>query len=340
MEEDLKISDLINTVKVYLSYLLTKKWKILISGFVSALFAIVVLWIMHPSYTARMTFVAESDKSSKLGGYASIAAQFGIDLGGGGNSVFEGDNLTEFFKSRRLVDKTLLSPSGIGDKLMIDWYVENYNMKKKWVDDEELSKVNFKEALNGGYNRKRDSIINFISEKIIKKKLEADKIDKKMDVIYVSMQSNNQEFSKKFVETLAANAIDFYTEYKTKKSQANVDLLQHQTDSVRNALFGGIGEIASVGDLNVNPLKQVLRVSSQKMQVNNQVSSAVYTELVKNLELSKLALMKETPLIQIVDTPKLPLKNSNVSMLLGSIIAAFVGSALFCIFLIIFKKTN
>ncbi len=328
MAEEIEISDLITSVKLHLQFLLKKKLRIMAFGFVCSIIVVISLWMMDSSYTAQMTFVAENDKSSKLGGYASIAAQFGIDLGGGGNSVFEGDNLVEFFKSRRLVDKTLLSPSGIGNGLMINWYVENYNMQKKWVNDDILSKVNFKDALSGGYVRKRDSVINKISEDIIKKRLEVDKVDKKLDIIYIKMQSNSQEFAKKFVEILAANAIDFYTEYKTKKSQANVNLLQHQTDSVRNVLFDGIGSAASINDLNVNPLKQTLRVPTQKAQINIQVSSAVYTELVKNLELSKLSLRKETPLIQIIDSPKLPLKNAKIGRLLGVALGLLSGFVL------------
>jgi hypothetical protein len=35
-----------------------------------------------------------------------LASSFGIDLGGGGGSIFTGSNLTELFKSRAMVEQT------------------------------------------------------------------------------------------------------------------------------------------------------------------------------------------------------------------------------------------
>ena len=51
----------------------------------------------------------------------------------------------------------------------------------------------------------------------------------------------------------------------------------------------------------------VKRVPSVNRQVDVQANTAILTELVKNLELAKVDLRKETPLIQIIDTPILPL---------------------------------
>lgn len=313
--------------------LLKNKFKILLSGLISCSIGLFIIWFIGPSYTAQMTFVAENDKSSKAGGYASIAAQFGIDIGMGGGNIFDGDNLVEFFKSRKMIDETLLSPSGLKDKLLIDWYIDIYKLKKKWQSDKELSNINFNSLNKQNYTRKHDSIINIVAEKIIKKRIDVDKIDKKMDITYLKMQSKNQEFAKKFIETLAENAIVFYANYKTKKSKANVDLLQHQTDSVRNELFSGIGQVANQNDMNVNPLKQKLRVNTQKTQVNLQVSTAVYTELTKNLELAKLTLMKEAPLIQIIDKPRLPLKDDMVEFKLVAIFS-FLGGIILVLLLI------
>ncbi len=60
-------------------------------------------------------------------------------------------------------------------------------------------------------------------------------------------------------------------------------LLQRQTDSVKNLLTGNITSIAVSNDLNVNPLKQVMRTGVQRKQVDMQVNGTLYGELAKNL---------------------------------------------------------
>ena len=115
-----------------------------------------------------------------------------------------------------------------------------------------------------------------------------------------------------------------------KKALQNLNILQQQLDSVRGSLYGNIENIASNNDLNINPLKQKSRVGTQKKQVNLQIDGALLTELVKNVELSKIALRKETPLVQIIDTPSLPLDKIKIGKIKGGL-----SSMLFFFFLCI-----
>ena len=72
---------------------------------------------------------------------------------------------------------------------------------------------------------------------------------------------------------------------------------------------------------------QILRVPSQRRQVDVQANTAILNQLVANLELAKVSLRKETPLIQVIDRPILPLetdkKGKLVGILLGGILVGF-----------------
>jgi uncharacterized protein involved in exopolysaccharide biosynthesis len=78
-------------------------------------------------------------------------------------------------------------------------------------------------------------------------------------------------------------------------------------------------------------------VPSQRKQVDVQANSAIYTEVVKNLEIARGMLQRETPLIQIIDQPVLPLANDKTgkfkALLTGGILGAIIG-----IFLIAVRK--
>jgi LPS O-antigen subunit length determinant protein (WzzB/FepE family) len=317
-------------------YVLSKWLLIFLIAFIFGCIGILYAWLKKPVYLAEMSFTAESESSSRIGAYAALAAQFGFDLGGGSNNIFEGDNLIELLKSRKLVVKTLLSYSKSKKRLMIDEYLDNNEIRKGWIKDEKLKNISFNENYNNS-NRSVDSILTAVYKNIVDNQLNVFRKDKKLSIIIVQMKTNNEGFSKDFVELLASNAIQFYTEYKSKKARQNVDILQRQTDSVRQMLFGGISDVAVINDLNINPLRQISKTNSQKRQVDMQVNTLLYGELLKNLELSKLALRKETPLIQIIDNPILPLKKDKPGRLLTGILFAIVGSFA-CIAIVLLRR--
>lgn len=309
-----------------LKHLFSKKLVILgVAAFLGVV-GILVEWMKKPMYTAEVTFTSENDKGGALGAYSSLASQFGIDLGGMSNSIFQGDNLMEFFRTRKIVEKALLTP--YKGKLMIDAYIANNKINKNWDKKPGFNQLRFEQEPSAP-NRLRDSMQTVIYESIVKKSLSVDRPNKKLSFIVLKMTDRNEEFAKDFSLTVTETAIKYYTEYRSKKARENYEVIQKQTDSVKALLFGNIENYAETNDLNVNPLKQRAKVGTQKIQVNTTVNSALYTELLKQSGLAKLALEKETPLIQIMDTPVLPLKTNKKSRLMSGILFASLGGLLF-----------
>ena len=324
----LSIVDLVIQIKTTCKKLLSKWRLIFVVAFIGGIMGVTYAWFATPKYIAVLTFFTEGDSKSSLGIYAGLAAQFGLDLGGGSAGAFEGENLMEILRSRTLIKKTLLAPvDEKTNQLMIDKYLTDNKINKNWSTDEKFKNIKF-EQIPKTVNRVRDSIVDKVYENIVKTDLVIDKRDKKVDLIDVKMTSSNEYFAKRFVEILTGNAISYYTNYKIKKSKQNVEILQHQTDSVKSMLYGNISDVAIMNDVNVNPLKQALRTGTQRKQVDLQANGALYAELLKNLELSKLSLRKETPLIEIVDQPTIPLKMEKPGRLLSGIIFAFVAGLL------------
>lgn len=333
-KREILVSELIILIRNVIKYLLSK-WKLLLLFIVlGGALGVWKAWLTKPKYIATLTFFTEGDSKSALGGYSGLAAQFGLDLGGAGGTAFEGENLIEILHSKTLINKTLLSPvEENSSTLMIDKYLSDHEINKGWKTDEKYKNVKF-DQFPSNPDRLRDSILNEINEGIVESELNIQKRDKKRDLIEVTMVSGSENFAKRFIEILTSNAIKYYTDYKVKKSSQNVGILQKQTDSVRAILFGNINDVAVMNDVNVNPLRQIVRTGVQRKQVDVQANSALYGELLKNLELSKLALRKETPLIQVVDQPSLPLKKIKPGRLLTGVIYAFVAGILVTIFIL------
>src|SRR6187431_1206107 len=110
INDEISLKELVVKIKEWYSYLLTQ-WKIIfLAGVIGAILGLTYSFIKKPVYTATLSFALEDEKGGG-GGLGSLASSFGFDLGGGGGGgIFTGSNLTELFKSRSMVEQTLLTP--------------------------------------------------------------------------------------------------------------------------------------------------------------------------------------------------------------------------------------
>jgi len=78
----------------------------------------------------------------------------------------------------------------------------------------------------------------------------------------------------------------------------------------------------------LNPALNVRRVPGIKKEVDVQANTAILTELVKQTELARINVRKETPLIQVIDKPILPLKKEKFGKVKGLLIGGFLAAFL------------
>jgi hypothetical protein len=337
-KDEISLKELILKLKEWYHYLLSKWKTILIAGMLGGLLGLTYAYFKKPIYTAETTFVLEEgEKSSGLGAYAGLASMVGIDLGAGSGGVFQGDNILQLYTSRKMIQKTLLSKDTFESKTqyLIDRYIDYNKLRDKWENKKELFTIKFSPNFSN-YTRIQDSIIGKIIEDINKNYLEVSKPDKKLSIISVKFKSKDELFAKSFADNIVANVNAFYVNTKSKRSLENLAILQKQADSVKKVLNNSISGVAAATDANPNsnPAFQSLRVPSQRRQVDVQASGAVYQEIVKNLEMAKISFRREKPLIQIIDEPKLPLKNNKLDKALGIVLGGAILGLLTVIYLL------
>jgi len=343
--DEISLKDLILKIQEWWRYFLSKWLIILITGIIGGAIGLAYAFIKKPIYKAELSFALQDEKSGG-GGLSSalgLASQFGIDLGGGGGgSEFSGDNLLELMKSRSIVEKVLLTPVIVKGKreTLAEYYIEFNKINESWKGKSELENLCFlPDADRSKFTLKQDSILGVFHKNLIKDNLTVDKVDKKLSIITLSVKSTSEVFSKYFTEILARVVSDFYVQTKTEKAAKNVAILQHQTDSVRSVLNAGISGVALSIDAapNPNPSLQTLHVPSQRRQVDVTTNTAILGELVKNLEIAKMSLLQDTPLIQVIDRPILPLEVERISKVKGLTIGAIIA-IIFAVFVLAIKR--
>lgn len=335
---ELSLKEFVLNIQNWFQYLI-KKWLIIL--LVCLLGGAIGLWFSihnEPEYTGSLSFVLEDDGTSTSGALG-LASQFGFDVGSGTGGVFKGTNVIELFKSRLMVQKALLSPADYkeGKASLAEQYIDNQGWRLTWKDKPELANLNFPISVDSSIQtRIQDSILGQIYKNLVQGELEVSQKDKKISLITINVRSNNESFSKKFTETLAAIVSDFYVQTKSKKARENLDILEHQTDSIRGRLNGSIVNIAVAADqtFGLNPALNVKRIPSVKSEVDVQTNKALLAELIKQVELARINLRKETPLIQIIDTPILPLEMTKIGKTKGIVLGVIIAGFLIVTFLI------
>ena len=349
--DEISLKELILKIKEWVSFLKSKSKLIFIAGFIGALIGLSVALFEKPTYKAVLTFAMEEDKGSGGGGGLSgalgLASSFGIDLGGGGGGAFTASNLAELMKSRLLVEKVLLEPITINGKTiaLVEYYIQINKLREGWERRPSLKEIQFLPNADRSYfTTQQDSIFQQIHKSLINpKNLSIMQKDKKVTILSIEVNSENELFAKFFCENLAKETSDFYIETKSKKAKINVSVLQKQVDSVKNALSGAITGIAYETDnvYNMNPALNIKGAPSKLMQVDVQANTAILTNLVVQLELAKITLRKETPLIQLIDRPILPLEKEKFGKLKSIIFGGFLAGFLYILYLIfgrLYKK--
>jgi uncharacterized protein involved in exopolysaccharide biosynthesis len=325
--DEISLKELVQKAAAWFAYF-KSQWKIIfLAGIIGGLLGLGYSYTKKTVYTARLSFALE-EKGSSTNGLASVAAQFGLGgiTGASGGGVFSGGNMIEFLKSRFLIEKTLLSTVSINGKsdLLINRYIRFNKLDKAWAKKINLVGLKFTNADRTKFTLQQDSVLGIISSGLIKNNVTIAQQDKKLSIINISVASTDEIFAKVFSEKLIETVSDFYIETKTKKSRSNVMLLQNRADSVQRELNAAMYGRAQFGDQNMGLIRQQAAVPKLKQEMRVQMLGTLYGELVKNLEFAKLTLMREEPLVQIIDQPILPLPKARLGKLKAMVIGGFL----------------
>lgn len=343
-KDEISLKDLIGKIQGIFRFLRSKWLIIIFTGIIGGGIGLGYAWFKKPIYKAVVTFALEDDKQSG-GGLSSalgLASSLGFDLGGSAGGAFSGANLIELMKSRKMVEKALMNPIKVGNDsiTLADRLIEILNKRKK-LEEEKIwvgKSLFLLNSVQEQFSLKQDSLISILYQNVTGDNgiLSVAQKDKKISIISVEVATIDQLFSKVFAESIVKEVSQFYIETKSKKARNNVAILQKQADSVRNELNQAITGVAVVSDntFNLNPALNVNRVPSTKRQVDVQANTAILTQLVTNLELAKVALMKETPLIQLIDQPILPLKKDKPGKLKSLLLGGFFGVFLSALYIL------
>lgn len=321
-------------IAVDIFYYLLKRWYLLLmAGVAGAGYGYYRMHQIKPVYTATYTFVLSTDQKGGNGGLAGLAAQLGVDgLTSSPDNIFAGDNIIELFKSRKLVGSALLSVVDTSTHQSLLNYIAERKFAKAYKrlgpfgNNPALFKLDQTMLYRNIITRVTGSFM------VLKK-------DKKL-IFYIINASDTDPDIAYYVAKIVLDATSkYFIDTKTKVSANSVKLLQHEADSLGTVLKNTFSSTASMNDrtYNLNPSMTVQRSGSIFNQAKATAFAGAYTEVMRNLEIAKMNLQRETPLYRIIDEPELPLMAASPNKVRYMIYATIAGLFLMTALLVAFR---
>ena len=338
--DEIQLKDILIKLSEYTTYLLRKKFIIIAVAGLFFVLGIVFALFSDRKYIAELTFVVEDQQGSggALGAMSGMASQFGFDIGGSSSTTFSQNNILEFLKSRGVIESALMQNRKVNkkDDLLIAHYLDINKIKYSWKTYKDPNSV----LLGEMSIQDNDSVSGDIWIRIIEDQLLVQLLSEEANIISLSYTSLNEEFAKSFVETLIKQMSKMYVNHQTAQSSKTLDFLTSRSDSVFIELQLAEEEFAKVKDINQRIVKAKGRLKELQLMRRVEVLNTMYLEIVKNLEISKLTLLNQTPIIQTIDKPILPLKIEEKTKVFYGFLAAFLGGFLSLVFFISKKLFN
>lgn len=319
--------DVLNTLKSFSRFFLKKWWLVVLVICIALGAGIFYQQKQNPKYEAVCTFILE-DKSSGSSGLASLASQFGFNIGGiSGGGMFAGDNILKILTSKKVVQQVLLSridDASYNTRTLADLYLAFSGIRKS--SEEKKNPINFQFAdIKEKMSPVQDSILNNIYETIVEKNLQVERTSKQGTIIMTKTVAANSLFARLLTERLVEQAGHLYLEVKTSNAQANVLELQRRSDSLLSLLNRKSYVAASVQPLDINPGIRSATVPLEIATRDKAVLGTLYAEVTKSLEMSKLMLSQQMPVIQVLDTPPYLLSDNKKGLAFVLAVSAFLG---------------
>tara|TARA_Y200000002_G_scaffold112336_1_gene91949 strand:+ start:170 stop:1255 length:1086 start_codon:yes stop_codon:yes gene_type:complete len=323
---------------------------------VSSVFFVLGIFISLASpviYTSSTTFIPQTSQSTGTSGLSGVASLVGIDLGGVGSSTEIPPSIYPQIVSSAPYKRELL-------KINVDFPESNETISLKDYLSQENSSKDFLSILKKytimlpltildlfRFKNPIDKNSSFNSDIFIGEKEE--EMFKTLDGLlsisvnskdgFVTLSSGMRNAYASAVVAKAAEQIlqKRIVEYKIKSAKEVLDfnltqlqLKKIEFDSLQNKL-------ALFKDSNLNIIDSRFQNSLRKLESEFAIVNAVYQELSKQVEQSKLQVSKDTPIFSVIQPATVPNYRSSPKRVQMVLVYTFFGLILGCLIALIKK---
>jgi hypothetical protein len=150
-----------------------------------------------------------------------------------------------------------------------------------------------------------------------------------------TFNTRNMDFSRNAMKRLIDISSTYYMDNLYQLGKGNLGLADHRLDSIANALRKTDYSVASIKDITNNLIQQKGALDLTAAERNQALLNTQFTAAVNNLELAKVTLLPNAPILQVIDDPTFSTALSFVSVIVALIVGAIIGLFFGSIYLLV-----
>jgi len=300
--------DIIQIVKT-----IWKSWRFIVILSSFFVFVGVAVALLSPIvYTSSSTFIlsgGSDNNSSSLGGVASLV---GINLGG--------------MSSESEIPASMYPKVGESvefKRLLLEEFIDEgktINLKNFLIDYYEINPEDFITNDNDFFvSEGEDGLFNLLDGIILIS------VNEKDGFVSISANMPTSEYAANTCFNARKILQNIIINNKIKSAKENLSFTKEQL-SLKKIEFDNIqNKIAYFQDSNLNIINSKYENELNKLKAEFQIINAVYTELSKQMEQSKLQVNKDTPVFSVVNEVSMPVRRSSPKRTQMVLVFGFVG---------------
>lgn len=284
-----KIQDFIEKIRPYILKLWDKRKKLLIiNGAVLIITLLFLLFIIKPYYESSVVILPEyGSKSNMLSQFSGLAALAGVNVGSGAP--------TEIYQNL-LQSESVIGPV-INGRYLTKEYLDSVNLIQYF-------EIDTKDKNPEIQKRKRFLEVN----ELLKKTLISTDLERITKILTIKVTMPEAQLSADVVNKLVAS-LDQYIRTK-RKSYAGEQryYLEKRVEQIKDSLNICENQLRDFREQNkmIAQSPNLLLVQGRLMR-NTEIQQNVYIELTKQLELTKIDEIKDTPILNIKENAQNPI---------------------------------
>jgi uncharacterized protein involved in exopolysaccharide biosynthesis len=269
-----------------------------------------IQFIKQPLYVSWATILLPDNQSSNMGGISGLASQFGVNI----PSQSIGEDLSsptffpELLKSRVFAEKILdieFYTKEYGKELPLI-YILTYGDDSKSYRREEL----ILKAIN-----ELKVIVSFDQEPL-------------STFSTISVTAPEPIFAKKLADVIVKELENLNRAYKTQAVAEKSIFIDNRISNVENELKISESNLMDFTRKNRQISSPSLQLELDRLSREVDVQKEIYLTLKQQLELAKIEQIQKASIVQILDSPQIPLSPSNINVILSTIFSGFIGLTL------------
>jgi len=329
--DDIKLTDVIRSFSNYSKFILKKFWIVLIGAALIGTAGYLYATLSKVKYQANASFnVVDSKGMGSIGG---LLSGLGVSIGSTSNDVLSG-----IIQSRNAIKSAFLTEVDYqgGKRKLIDIYIDVYGFREEWEEIPDLKDFEFQATNIYELSRKEDSLLNVFWKPFYEDLLEVE-FEMMEGLIKASVKTYSYELSRGMLTYMLEYSSKYFTDKQIGSQEEAYEISTYKVDSLEGVLANLRYRYAQ--EQNKSPF---LKDATYSVEMNRLASEIANLSIrlggsKEGLDATKLALMQDKPIINIIDHPQFATDVKIKKWKLWTIIGAIVGAVLAIIILLLYK---